>query len=159
MSVHLVRHADAGDRSSWDGADELRPLNRKGRAQATALSDLLAPTGIQRVLSSRYVRCAETVEPLAEALGLKVEEHEALAEEADIADTWSLVEELAGTEAAVCTHGNLIGSLLDRLHRRGVELIADRWECKKASVWTIDFAPDGTVARARYTPRPRPASR
>ncbi len=94
------------------------------------------------------------MQPLADRLGLKLEEHEALAEEADIAATRALLDELAGTEAALCTHGNLIGPLLDHLHRRGVELIADRWECKKASVWTIDFAPDGTVARARYTPRP-----
>lgn len=155
MSVHLVRHAKAGDRSSWQGADEQRPLSKAGRAQAAVLSDVLAPAGVKRVLTSRYTRCAATVEPLAERLGLKVEEHEALAEEADVADTWALLEELAGTEAAVCTHGNLIGPILDRLHRQGVELVANEWVCKKSSVWTIDFGPHGTVARARYTPPPR----
>lgn len=151
MSIHVVRHAKAGDRSEWDGPDELRPLSKTGAGQARALADLLAPAPVKRILTSRYRRCVETVEPLAERLGLEVEERSALAEEADVSDTWALLEELNGTEAVVCTHGNLVGPLLDRLHRRGVEL-ADRWTCKKGSVWTIEEGRDGTFARARYTP-------
>lgn len=152
MSIHVVRHAKAGDRSVWDGPDELRPLSRNGAAQAVALVDLLGAAPVKRILTSRYRRCTQTVEPLAERLGLEVEEHPALAEESDVKATWALLKQLTGTEAVVCTHGNLVGPLLDRLHRRGVELVADRWTCKKGSVWTIEEGPDGTFVRARYTP-------
>ncbi|MBW3580224.1 MAG: histidine phosphatase family protein [Actinobacteria bacterium] len=153
MSLHVVRHAKAGDRSEWHQADELRPLSRAGLAQAEALAGLLGTVPIKRILSSRYLRCTQTVAPLAERLGLDVEEHPALAEEADVAATLALLEELTGTEAVVCTHGNLIGPLLDRLHRRGVDL-ADRWVCKKGSVWTIEADDSGAFARARYCPPP-----
>ncbi|MDP9419742.1 MAG: histidine phosphatase family protein [Actinomycetota bacterium] len=153
MSLHVVRHAHAGDRSDWHQPDELRPLSRAGRAQAEALVGLLEGEPIKRVLSSRYLRCTQTVAPLAERLGLDVETHPALAEEADVASTWKLLEELAGTEAVACTHGNLIGPLLDRLHRHGVEL-ADRWVCEKGSVWTIELDGARTFARARYLPAP-----
>ena len=44
-SVVLVRHAKAGARESWDGPDELRPLDAKGRKQAAALRDELVPFG------------------------------------------------------------------------------------------------------------------
>lgn len=154
VQLHLVRHAKAGDRSEWDGPDELRPLSHKGQDQAEALAEVLAEGPVKRILSSRYRRCTQTVEPLARRLGLEVETHPALAEEADAGATWELMEALAGTEVVLCTHGNLVGPLLDRLHRRGVELVTERWTCKKASVWTVEVGPDGTFSRARYLPPP-----
>ena len=66
----LVRHASAGDSSSWDGSDAQRPLDRRGRRQAEVLASLLAayqPTG---VWAADLVRCTETVRPLAERTGL-----------------------------------------------------------------------------------------
>lgn len=149
-----MRHAKAGDRSEWDGPDELRPLSGKGAGQADALVELLGDDPVKRILTSRYRRCAQTVEPLAAHLELDVEVHPALAEEADPKEMWALVKVLADTEAVVCTHGNLVGPLLDRLHRRGVELVTDRWTCKKGSVWTIEVDADGAFARARYRPPP-----
>jgi len=154
VRLHLVRHAKAGDRSEWDGPDDLRPLSRKGSGQADALAEALGDQPIKRILSSRYRRCTQTVEPLATVLGLDVETHPALAEEANIDSTWKLLEELAGSEVVLCTHGNLVGPVLDRLHRRGVELVTERWTCKKASVWTIEVGPDGDFSRASYVPPP-----
>lgn len=154
MSLHVVRHAKAGSRSSWDGPDEQRPLSRGGKRQADGLVATLADLPLNRILTSRYLRCTQTVVPLGEGRGIKVEEHDALAEEADLADTWGLLEELASTEAVLCTHGNLIGPLLDRLHRRGVELVSDRWVCQKSSVWTIEVDGSRAFTRARYMPPP-----
>jgi 8-oxo-dGTP diphosphatase len=154
VQLHLVRHAKAGDRSEWDGPDELRPLSSKGQDQAEALAATLAEGPIKRVLSSRYRRCSQTVEPLARRLGLDIEIHPALSEEADVGATWKLLEALAGNEVVLCTHGNLVGPVLDRLHRRGVELVTERWTCKKASVWTIEVGPEGAFSRARYSPPP-----
>ena len=153
MSLHLVRHGKAGSRPDWGQPDELRPLTGNGRRQALGLADLLAGEPVKRILSSRYVRCVQTVAPLAERLGLEVEQHAALAEEADIESTWSLLEELAGSDVVACTHGNVIPGVLDRIHRRGGELVADDgWACAKGSVWTLEADPAGAFTRARYTP-------
>src|SRR3954469_967625 len=70
----LVRHAKAGNRKSWDGVDRLRPLTDAGWAQGTALLDLLGESRPVRLLSSPYVRCVQTLEPLAEVCHKKVEE-------------------------------------------------------------------------------------
>ena len=149
MAIHLVRHAKAGSRPDWAQPDELRPLTEAGRVQADALAGKLLPFPLQRILTSRYVRCVQTVEPLAAAAGLPVEQVPELAEEADLEQTWALLERLAadGWEAVVCSHGNVIGPLLDRLHRRGVHLDADEWSCKKGSIWRVEIE-DGAFARA-----------
>lgn len=152
MALHLVRHGSAGDRDEWDGPDADRPLTDKGRRQADALADRFVDAGVQRVLSSRYARCVQTVEPLADRLGLAVERHPALAEEARVPDLLALLEELAHEEVAVCTHGNLIPSVLDRLARRGAVLVADRPACAKGSVWTLHPDGDRVFDRAVYTP-------
>jgi phosphohistidine phosphatase SixA len=154
-TIHLIRHAKAGSRQDWAQPDELRPLTDAGRRQAKALAEELADAGVKRVLSSRYTRCVQTVEPLADALGLEVETHPALAEEADLAATWSLVEELAPTGAALCTHGNVVDAVVDRLHRRGVKLVGHhKASGRKASVWALEARRDGTVRRATHTPPP-----
>src|SRR4029077_18172212 len=83
VTVFLVRHAEAGQRGGGPGLDEQRELSEAGRRQADALVRLLAGERVDRVLSSWYPRCRQTVEPLALARGLSVEEDPALAEGAD----------------------------------------------------------------------------
>ena len=73
MSWLLVRHARAGSRKGWEGPDIERPLSKKGRRQADGLVEMLEAAGVKRIVSSPYVRCTQTVEPLAEALGLEIE--------------------------------------------------------------------------------------
>jgi len=65
--VAVVRHGRAGDRQSWERDDRLRPLDGKGQRQAMALIDQLAPYRIERIVSSPYLRCIQTVVPLAVA--------------------------------------------------------------------------------------------
>ena len=60
----VIRHGRAGDSSEWEGDDRLRPLDKRGRRQAGALVESLAPFAIARILSSPYDRCVQTVEPL-----------------------------------------------------------------------------------------------
>lgn len=152
MAIHLVRHAAAGSHTDWHQPDDLRPLTNGGLAAAATIADALATHDISRIVSSRYVRCVQTVQPLADALGLVIEHHPALAEEASVEQTWALFEETAarGDEAVLCSHGNVIPPLLDRLRRRGVELVAGEWSCHKGSIWTIEL--DGRhAARAVQT--------
>ena len=71
-----------GDRDDWVGDDRLRPLDGRGRNQASRLPELLGDYEIARVLSSPAVRCVQTVEPLARSRGLDIEVREELSEEA-----------------------------------------------------------------------------
>jgi broad specificity phosphatase PhoE len=153
VALVLVRHAKAGSRSAWAQDDEIRPLTDGGERQAEALAERLAGEPIKRVLSSRFVRCVQTVAPLAERLGLEVEHHPALAEEADLDDTLALLDELAGTEAVVCTHGNVLGALLKRLRRQGVELVGGTGGGGgKGSAWRLEAGRKGRWATATYEP-------
>ena len=123
MSVILLRHASAGDRDARDGDDRLRPLDDIGYAHALALPDALAGRAIARVVSSPYLRCIESVEPLAAALGLQVELDVRLAEGADGADALALVAELDGGLA--CTHGDVLEALLGRPLEKGEAVVVE----------------------------------
>lgn len=139
--LHLVRHGAAGDRSHWVGRDDRRPLTEKGMRQAEGLADELADLGIARILSSPYVRCVQTVEPLARRLGVEIETHDALAEGAGRRQIASLLAEVAGTTAVLCSHGDVIPTALDVLASTGVRFNS-RFDCKKGSTWAV--AHDGS---------------
>jgi 8-oxo-(d)GTP phosphatase len=106
----LVRHASAGDRHDWAGDDRLRPLDDKGRRQAEEIAAVLDSGDVRRVVSSPYVRCVQTVEPLAAELGLEVELDDRLAEGAGAAARPLLDEE----GVVLCTHGDVLHELLGR---------------------------------------------
>jgi 8-oxo-dGTP diphosphatase len=150
MDVFVVRHAKAGSRRRFEGDDRVRPLSRNGRAQAKAITQLLAHCDIARVLTSPYTRCIETVAPLAKKLGLEVELDECLAEGADWSRSLDLVEH-ATAPLALCSHGDVIGDLMHHLDQRGVPLDDDRIE--KGSTWVLQVE-EGEVVKARYLPPP-----
>src|ERR1700704_693455 len=114
MSLLVVRHARAGSRRHWDGPDEKRP---RAAGQAAALVNLLAPFAPAGILSSPYVRCVQTVEPLSEKLGLPVEPSDALAEGAPAEEVVALARGLMGSTVVLCSHGDVIYALLDALAR------------------------------------------
>jgi phosphohistidine phosphatase SixA len=113
MTVILLRHARAGKRDEWEGDDRLRPLDKRGRAQAAALVDELRALGVRRAVSSPYVRCVQTVEPL----GLPVELDERLAEGASRADALALLSSL--DDAVACTHGDIVELVLGEPLKKG----------------------------------------
>jgi phosphohistidine phosphatase SixA len=145
--IYLVRHGAAGDRDRWDGPDWLRPLTSRGHAQARGLLQLLAGAEIARVVSSPYVRCSETVVPIAAVWHLPIELDDALAEEADVEATFALMKRVAEGGAVLCSHGDMIPAVLDRLRASGVDMGAGR--CEKGSVWALETH-GGTVTSARY---------
>ncbi len=132
MPILLVRHATAGEREAWVGDDRLRPLDERGWRQAYALVAQLAHLPVDRLLSSPYVRCVQTVEPLARARGLVVEETPALAEGHD-QEAVALVGALAGTNTVLCTHGDLVPPILDAFLPGD-----DHEQSKKGSTWVLD---------------------
>ncbi len=119
MTSILLRHASAGDRDDWDGDDRLRPLDERGRRQAVKLVELLLPFEVTRLLSSPYLRCVATVEPLAAALGLPVEVDERLAEGAGAAG----LELLRQDGAVCCTHGDVVVAALGYGLKKGAAVV------------------------------------
>jgi len=85
-TVHLVRHAHAGDAERWEGPDELRPLTGKGRGQAERLGAFLATVGIRpdRIISSPKTRAHQTAEIIGLALGITVDIDERLSSGCDL---------------------------------------------------------------------------
>jgi 8-oxo-dGTP diphosphatase len=150
MDAFVIRHAKAGSRRRFEGDDRLRPVSRNGRKQAEGIAALLAHHDIGRVLTSPYVRCVQTVEPLAAALGLEVEVHDPITEGGDWQDALQLVEQ-ASAPIALCSHGDVIGDLMHHLAARGVPLDDDRIE--KGSTWVLRVE-GGEVVKARYLPPP-----
>ena len=61
--LYLVRHAQSRPSNHRDEPDW--QLSDVGRRQARGLSPLLAPLGIERIVSSPYVRCMDTMRPFA----------------------------------------------------------------------------------------------
>ncbi len=124
MIVLLLRHARAGKRSDWDGDDRFRPLNERGRLQAERLIEQLSGREFKRIVSSPYLRCVQTVEPLAQARGLTVEESEALAEGSGAAAARAVL--LAASEpVVVCVHGDLSVELLGEKTPKGSTMIVE----------------------------------
>ena len=153
MTVYLNRHAKAGDRESWADDDRLRPLSGRGHIQARALADLLRDATFDRILSSPYVRCMETVVPIAGIRGLSVEPADELAEGARVDGALELVRKHATSGALMCMHGDVLPMLLDHYAAAGIDIAPDR-EWPKGCVWTLETDNTGEVVRARYTPPP-----
>jgi exopolyphosphatase / guanosine-5'-triphosphate,3'-diphosphate pyrophosphatase len=120
LRVHLVRHAKAEKRAHWDGPEPLRPLTPRGLRQASGLARQLASAGIERVLSSPYLRCRQTLEPLAAATGLAIEVDEALAKGEAPAKAVELLRGLGARAVVCCTHAELLPELASELEELGI---------------------------------------
>lgn len=150
--LYLVRHATAGDRARWKGPDDARPLTKKGRRQAEAIAASLADAGIERILSSPSTRCVETVEPLAKLIGAEIEKTPELAEEPDLDAAYTVVDATIGSNTVICSHGDVIPALINRMMWAGLEL-STRFYYSKASIWEVEVEA-GRFASAHYHPPP-----
>ena len=81
-TVMIVRHGTAGIKSRYKGDDRSRPLDKNGRAQAESLAGQLMAFGATEVYAADRVRCIQTVEPLAQELGVTITAEADLTEEA-----------------------------------------------------------------------------
>ena len=113
---------------------------------------MLRHRGVNRLITSPYVRCFETLLPLSEKLGVPIEPHQALAEEASYSEVVKLVDEVRGDRVVLCSHGNIIPAALQHLERTGTQMV-DPFDCKKGSTW-VATTPEGEQTQARYVPPP-----
>jgi 8-oxo-dGTP diphosphatase len=147
----LVRHAKAGSRAQWDDADELRPLSRNGEKQVPPIRTLAAVYGADRVYAAPLVRCVRTVQPVADDLGVPVEEEELLAERkyegmAEAAQRRLSEIAAAGGVPVVCSQGGVIPDLVSRVAAESGLPVLRRVESKKGSVWALFFEGPDLVA-------------
>lgn len=155
-SVLLVRHGSAGDRAGWSGDDDLRPLDDTGEVQAEGLVWLLTRFRVRGVISAPPLRCLQTVEPLAAAVGLTVQQEAVLSEDGYYGHerkAAGLLRDAAsdGTASVVCSQGGVIPDLLGRLALEDAVAMPQNITAKKGSVWSLTFA-GRTLLAAEYFP-------
>jgi 8-oxo-dGTP diphosphatase len=125
-SFLLFRHVNAVAREHWSGDDQLRPLDATGEEQAEQLVDALADRDLERIVSSPYVRCVESVRALGAARGLEIEERMEVAEGAGREEIHRLVDELEGRAFLLCTHGDVVCELLGEEMKKGELRVVER---------------------------------
>jgi phosphohistidine phosphatase SixA len=151
-SFFFVRHAKAGSRTHWEQDDRIRPLSKSGVKQAEALVSVLAPYPISAVFSSPYLRCVQTVEPIASARRLAIKETASLAEGAGLNGAMRFIQDQKLGQSVLCTHGDVVQELVEELIRRRV-VKASQGGLDKGSTWVVDVE-NGSPVRARYIPPP-----
>jgi 8-oxo-dGTP diphosphatase len=135
MPIRLIRHAKAGNREEWNHDDALRPLTRKGWEQAHGLAARLTPLRPRTILSSPYLRCIQTVEPLAEAVGVTIETTPLLAEGAAFEAVLDMLLTIPDG-SVLCSHGDVIPEVIAALDRRGTD-ISGLPDWRKAATWVL----------------------
>lgn len=149
----VLRHANAGKRSDYSGDDRLRPLDKIGRRHARDSVAMLAAFNPERILAADRVRCEQTVQPLADQLGLKVQRLPEVSDEAYIAypqrgiETVRQLMQQPGT-TLICSQGGAIPGMLGDLGVPGAP-----YPCRKGSAWALSVAERGVIA-ADYYPHP-----
>ena len=153
MPIYVVRHAKAGDRAEWEGDDRLRPLTKSGRRQAEELAAWLKREPIDTILSSEYVRCVQTLEPLADQHKLAIVPRKDLEEGAGGESIFRLISEFEGRDVVLSTHGDVVEELLEQLISQGLVSRA-RAQLEKGSTWILEDK-NGRITGATYQPAPK----
>jgi 8-oxo-dGTP diphosphatase len=171
LAIDLVPHMDAGDRDAWEGDQNVRPLTDLGRRQAAAMADALATGAIDALYASPALRCRQTLEPLAERLGLSIDILPELGEEAwRRPDGWpdgpggayvaghAAGRAMAGIEhvradrtdgrVVICSHGHIIPNLIAFLI--GAHALANVPDLKERGQWyQVRFGDNGVQIELR----------
>ncbi|WP_067669481.1 NUDIX hydrolase [Nocardia miyunensis] len=149
----LVRHAKAGHRNRFSGPDSERPLDKQGQIQARDLTPNLAVFGPTEVYSAPPLRCVQTVQGLADELGVEIgieptmsETAYATAPDAALRRIRELVS--PDTVRVICSQGKVIPPLLAAWAEiDGVTLPPAR--NRKGSAWVLSVA-DGRLVAADH---------
>jgi broad specificity phosphatase PhoE len=152
-ALHVIRHAKAKNRMEWTEPDEDRPLTKRGRREADGLADRFRADPPDRLVSSPFKRCLETLEPLARELDLLIETTDELAEGADGVRALEVLLALSRTGSlACCTHGDVLHDLMAAVAASGVP-VDGPLDAPVASTWSLDVE-GGRVVGARFVERP-----
>ena len=141
----VLRHASAGSSSGWPGADQDRPLDDLGAAQARALTPILAGYQAESVWAADVTRCRQTTAPYASSRNLMVDDQPLISEagyraDASSAQAWLLELAAQGRSAVVCSQRRAIPGLVKTLCTH-LEASAPRAaSVEKAGAWVFHLA-------------------
>jgi 8-oxo-(d)GTP phosphatase len=150
QTLLIVRHGTAGRKSRFKGDDRKRPLDKRGRAQAESLVGLLLAFGADTLHAADRVRCQQTLEPLAEELGVPIHDEPLLTEEAYPDDRKAARRRVleiasAGGTPVICTQGKVIPDLVAWwCDRDGIR--PDKSRNRKGSTWVMSSFQGNLVA-------------
>ena len=143
-TVLIVRHGTAGSKKRYKGDDRNRPLDKHGRAQAESLVGLLLAFGPTSLYAADRLRCIQTIEPLADELGVTISHEPTLTEEAyaENRDTGASAgagdRREADGKPVICSQGKVIPDLIDWwCERDGVR--PDKSRNRKGSTWVLSL--------------------
>lgn len=118
--IVALRHAKALSREEWKGKDAARALSPRGRRQAASIVGPLLAFGVRRIVSSPAVRCLETVKPLSDAIGRKIDTTGLIGQDAweeGKSDARTVVGDRvrARKPSVLCSHGPVLPDILSEL--------------------------------------------
>jgi 8-oxo-dGTP diphosphatase len=124
--VIVLRHAKATPRSDWSNGESTRPLLPLGRIQAAILTNILAAYAPKTVLTSRWLRCTDTVAPFISNNQVRLVKRSLLSERgAKLSPirTSKLVRKFARRNGGVviCSHRPALPTILDAISVYGDE--------------------------------------
>lgn len=149
----LLRHAKARQRADFKGPDAARPLRNSGVAQASAIVPALAAFAPRALVTSDALRCTQTVEPLADELGITPQVDARISQDVwDSGETRGLRELVAeqisaGRNTLLCSHRPVLPDIAREIaavgHNRPGRYLREATELPPAafSVFHIASAP------------------
>ncbi len=145
----VLRHAKATPRSDWPRGESSRPLLPIGRIQAAILTNILAAYGPKTVLTSRWLRCTDTVAPFISNNEVRVVQRSLLSERgAKLSPkrTAKLVRKFAKRKGGVviCSHRPALPTILNAISAFGDEeqqgLLKQAQAMKPGELYVIHLA-------------------
>ena len=126
--MYLVRHCQA------EGQAPEAILTKEGREQAEKLADYFGELKIKRIISSPYVRALQSIEPLANRVGIGIEEDERLSERVLAPKPhpdWLMLLQKSFDDLDFCVDG---GESSREAMERAVAVLQDAKELSKGNV-------------------------
>ena len=116
------------------------------------LASALEPFPISAIFSSPFLRCVQTVEPLARVRKLPVKETPALAEGQGLSAAMQFIGDSNLDHAVLSTHGDIVWELMEELVKVHV-VKPGTGGFDKGSTWVVDVE-GGSFVGARFIPAP-----
>lgn len=138
-TLFIVRHAEKAD----DGTED-PPLTEQGTERARALASVLGDAGVEAVYATPYKRNKETAAPLAEMMGLPVNEYKPHDKEFAA----SLVQAESGRKILVVGHSNTVPALVNGFI--GEQKFKDLQESEYDHLFMIQLGSDTTLTVLHY---------
>ncbi len=151
VKLVLIRHAKAGSSDHFAGEDFYRPLSKPGERQALAIADLANLAGVDAIISSPYLRCIQTVQPLSRRLDISIMTDPILGDATASRELkiW-LDRTVTGGPGfkVVCSHGDVIPVMVKAIFE--LRPIIDYPNlCAKGSLWNFEIE-GGMISAASY---------